>query len=112
MTRAAYEPLLSAPQTNDDATMWLLPDDAAKLVTRLRRVRMYLRSGAELVTHRDPEKGTYSTYGTLDISVPVSAEVMKQSLEAYHAFNERKRRAGKPIGQVRVTRRGSDLIIG
>ena len=97
--------------TEEQVRVDLDPRDAIKLVTRLRRVSLFIRSGLQLVTERDEETGTYRCYDMSD-NIKVSVREAKKHLTCMVEFNELKREALKAEGRVRVTRLGGCLFIG
>ena len=94
----------------DHVTDLLDPEEAARLVRRLRRISLFVRLGVELITETNDD-GTYSAYNP-ENNMQVSARQALKMLEQITGFNSRKREADKPTGKIRVSRYGDCLFLG
>lgn len=91
--------------TDDQVRILLDPEDALKLVRRLRGVTFFLRLQGYLYTEGD-------RYYDLGGNVKTSAAQVCTHLQDLVQFNKVKSRAAKPTGRVAVTRLGKCLFVG
>ncbi|KFH18420.1 hypothetical protein ELZ19_06760 [Brucella abortus] len=104
-----YAPLLEA--TEEQVRVDLTPEDAIKLVTRLRRVSFFLRVALPLIVERTEEGARVFDIGE---NLPVSAAQALSVLEKKRDENAKRIAAKGPekAGRVEVTRLGRCLFIG
>ena len=106
----SYAPLLQRQE--DHQVLFLDPRDAVKLVDRLRKVKFFIRSNVDLVTHFNDQGQPTKAYMGMGGNIPVSASVARKMLVDLAQFNERKAQRGDPEGQVEVARYGDCVFFG
>lgn len=108
-----YTPLLTAPEGDKATKVYLDPADAAKLVTRIRKVSFFMRVDMPLMTAFDDDGKPTRCYD-INESIKVSAAQVHKVLEAKVRFNKLKaeKDATAPAGLIEVTRLGHCIFLG
>lgn len=100
-------------EQDETAKVYLDPADAIKLVTRIRKVRFFLRIDLPLMTAFG-DNGEPTRAYDINESLMVSAAQCIKVLEAKVHFNALKaeKDADAPVGRVEVARLGNCIFIG
>ncbi|NCQ23595.1 MAG: hypothetical protein COW54_02290 [Rhodobacteraceae bacterium CG17_big_fil_post_rev_8_21_14_2_50_63_15] len=104
-----YAPLLN--EQDETLKVYLDPVDAVKLVTRIRKVRFFLRVDLPVLTEF-AENGEPTRCYDISESLMVSAAQALKVLAAKVNFNELKAENGGAPGKVEVARLGNCIFIG
>ena len=105
-----YEPILK--ETDEQVVVYIDPADAKKLITRLRRVSIFVRTSVDLVTDYDEDGRATRCYPDMGGNVPISARVANKMMDDLIRFNGRKADIDQSTGDVKLTRLGHCLFIG
>lgn len=106
----SYAPILEP--TDDQVAVHIDPADAKKLITRLRKVSIYVRTSVDLMTEFYDDGKPTRCYPDMGGNVPISARVANKMMDDLIRFNERKASIDQATGTVKLTRLGHCLFIG
>lgn len=106
----SYAPILEP--TDDQVAVHIDPADAKKLITRLRKVSIYVRTSVDLMTEFDDDGKPTRCYPDMGGNVPISARVANKMMDDLIRFNQRKTDIDQAAGKVKLTRLGHCLFIG
>lgn len=106
-----YAPLLNRVEQEGGVRVYLTPEDAIKLVARLRKVAFFIRIDVPLITGL--EEGGFRAYDGHE-NLRVSAAQLTELLEKKRCENERRieRKGPEHAGRVEVSRHGDCIFVG